>query len=102
MISKRTKDALAAAKARGVKLGGDRGNLPAVGDKGREISRTVRIAKANDRLSLVAPIIREIRASGVTSLRQIAAALNERGIPTPRGAEWQAPQVKRVLERLAV
>ena len=111
MISKRTKDALAAAKARGVKLGGvrpkhvekwgERGNLPAVGDKGREISRTVRIAKANDRLSLVAPIVREIRASGVTSLRQIAAALNERGIPTPRGAEWQAPQVKRVLERIA-
>jgi DNA invertase Pin-like site-specific DNA recombinase len=111
MISKRTKDALAAAKARGVKLGGvrpkhvekwgERGNLPAVGDKGREISRTVRIAKAHDRLSLVAPIVRELRASGLTSLRQIAAALNERGIPTPRGAEWQAPQVKRVLERIA-
>jgi DNA invertase Pin-like site-specific DNA recombinase len=101
MISQRTKAAVAAAKARGTKLGGDRGNLRAVGDKGREISRTVRIAKAHDRLSLVAPIVRELRASGLTSLRQIAAALNERGIPTPRGAEWQAPQVKRVLERIA-
>ena len=110
MISKRTKDALAAPKARGVKLGGvrpthvekwgERGNLPAVGDKGpNQPHRAHR--KANDRLSFVAPIVREIRASGVTSLRQIAAALNERGIPTPRGAEWQAPQVKRVLERIA-
>jgi hypothetical protein len=95
MISKRTKDAVARkrewytgltdeqraelrTKGKATQLGGNRSNLPTVGDKGREISRTVRIAKANDRLSLVAPIIREIRASGVTLLRQIAAALNER------------------------
>jgi hypothetical protein len=35
------------------------------------------------------------------SLRDIAAALNKAGIKTARGAEWQAPQVKRVLDRLA-
>src|ERR671910_807892 len=49
MISQRTKAALAAAKARGKRLGGDRGNLRAVGDKGREISRMVRIKKAQAR-----------------------------------------------------
>jgi DNA invertase Pin-like site-specific DNA recombinase len=101
MISQRTKAALAAAKARGTKLGGDRGNLRAVGDRGREISRTVRIKKASDRVADLSPIIAEIRASGATSLGRIAKALNERGIRTPRGAEWQPVQVKRVLERIA-
>ena len=42
MIAERTKKALAAAKARGVKLGGDRGNLSADSAKGREISLKVR------------------------------------------------------------
>jgi DNA invertase Pin-like site-specific DNA recombinase len=99
-IGERTRKALAAAKARGVKLGGNRGNLPAVSDKGREISRRVRMAKAQDRVKLVAPVIAELRASGATSLRQIADALNARSIPTPRGATWQPAQVKRLLERL--
>jgi hypothetical protein len=48
-----------------------------------------------------APIIAELQAGGVTSLVGIAAALNERGIPTARGwGEWTATQVTRVLERL--
>ena len=100
MISQRTKAALAAAKARGTRLGGDRGNLRTVGDKGRAISRVVRIKKAADRTADLSPIITEIRASGATSLGKIAKALNERGIRTPRGSEWQAVQVKRVLERV--
>jgi hypothetical protein len=41
-------------------------------------------------------------AAGVTSLRGIAAALNERGIPTASGqGEWQSPRVMRVLARLS-
>src|SRR5215210_7079288 len=98
MISQRTKAALVAAKARGTRLGGDRGNLRAVGDKGREISRAVRISKAQARTADLAPIIAEIRASGATSLGRIAKALNERGICTPRGSDWQPVQVRRVLE----
>src|ERR687897_1714075 len=47
MISERTKKALAAAKARGVKLGGDRGNLPMVAERGRAVSLAVRQGKAN-------------------------------------------------------
>jgi hypothetical protein len=50
----------------------------------------------------LAPIIAEIRASGATSLGRIAKALNECGIRTPRGSEWQPVQVKRALERIAV
>src|SRR3954466_1086579 len=46
LISERTKKALAAAKARGRKLGGDRGNLRAVGDKGRFASLAARQEKA--------------------------------------------------------
>jgi len=48
-----------------------------------------------------APVIAELRASGVTSLRGIAAALNERGIPTVAGSgRWRHVQVGRLLARL--
>ena len=53
-------------------------------------------AKAAD----LAPIIKELRAAGKTSLRAIAAGLNEQGIPTARGGEWSSVQVMRILERL--
>jgi hypothetical protein len=43
-----------------------------------------------------------VQAAGVTSLRGIAKALNERGVPTATGkGKWEAMQVGRVLERLA-
>jgi DNA invertase Pin-like site-specific DNA recombinase len=102
LISERTKKALAAAKARGVKLGGDRGNLPAVGDKGRTVSLAKRQDKAVRRATDLAPIIAELKASGAASLGQLAAGLNARGIRTPRGGEWSAVQVKRVLDRASV
>ena len=47
------------------------------------------------------PFIRDIQASGATSLRQIAAILNEGHIKTPKGGEWSAVQVSRVLARAA-
>ncbi len=96
MISARTKAALQAAKARGAKLGGDRGNLPAVGDKGRAISVAVRQGNAKQRITDLAPIVAELRARGASSLRQIAEGLNERGIPTARGGRWSAVQVQRL------
>ena len=48
----------------------------------------------------LAPIIKELQEAGKTSLRAIAAGLNEAGIPTARGGEWSSPQVMRILERL--
>jgi DNA invertase Pin-like site-specific DNA recombinase len=98
-ISTRTKDALAAAKARGKRLGGDRGNLPAVAKEGAKASVAARIVKANNRASDLLPIIEELKASGAVSLRQIAAGLNARGIETARGGEWSATQVQRVMIR---
>jgi DNA invertase Pin-like site-specific DNA recombinase len=99
MISRRTKDALAAAKARGKKLGGNRGNLPVIGAKGRAISLAARQAKARSRAADLVPIIAELRAAGVVSLQQIAAALNARGIRAARGGAWSREQVQRVLKQ---
>jgi DNA invertase Pin-like site-specific DNA recombinase len=96
-ISARTKAALAAAKARGVKLGGDRGNLPAIADKGAKASLAARQEKAAARARDMVPTIAELRAEGRTSLRQIAAGLNGRGITAPRGGEWQVGQVASLL-----
>lgn len=98
MISKRTKDALAAAKARGVKLGGDRGNLPAVASKGRAMSLAVRRESAKIRATDLLPVLDELKAEGATSLRLLAAGLNTRGFRTARGGEWSAVQVQRVLK----
>jgi len=99
MIGERTKKALAAARERGVKLGGDRGNLREVAAKGHAASLAVRRAKAQLRARDLAPVIAEVRASGIESLCGIARALEERGIPTAWGGTWSAVQVKRVLER---
>jgi DNA invertase Pin-like site-specific DNA recombinase len=98
MISERTKAALAAAKRRGVKLGGYRGTTVTVA------MRKAALAAVQERVQAwtadLAPIIKELQAGGATSLRAIAAGLNERGIPTANGGRWSSPQVMRVLERM--
>jgi DNA invertase Pin-like site-specific DNA recombinase len=99
MISMRTKAALAAAKARGVKLGGDRGQT--LDDATRAAGRAVRTARARSRAGDLEPTIRELQAAGVTSLRAIAKGLADRGIGTTRGgSEWTPAQVSRVLARI--
>jgi DNA invertase Pin-like site-specific DNA recombinase len=97
-ISARTKAALAAAKARGTKLGGYRWDIQSVSAKGNMESIKVRAAKATKRAADLLPLIGDLKAKGAVSLRQIAAGLNERGIKTARGGEWSAVQVQRVLE----
>jgi DNA invertase Pin-like site-specific DNA recombinase len=98
-ISDRTRAALAAAKARGKKLGGRRWAIETVASKGNLESAKTRAEKASKRASDILPIIAAIKSEGATSLRQIAAVLNERGITTARGGEWSAVQVQRVLAR---
>ena len=93
MISERTRAALAAAKERGVKLGG-----PKLAEAQKR-SREVRTAQADAFAANILPIIRDIQASGVKSLRQIAVALNARGIATARGGTWTAVQVTDILRR---
>jgi DNA invertase Pin-like site-specific DNA recombinase len=97
-ISARTKAALAAAKARGVQLGGYRWEIDSVARKGNRASARARGEQAAKWAGDILPVIDAIKAEGNTSLRQIAAALNERGITTARGGEWSSVQVMRVLQ----
>ncbi|TIX79187.1 MAG: resolvase, partial [Mesorhizobium sp.] len=92
MISLRTKDALAAVKARGVKLGN-----PQI-RKAQKAAAERRTAIAEDFAANVLPIIREIQATGA-SMRKTAAALNARGIPAARGGTWAATQISDILKR---
>jgi DNA invertase Pin-like site-specific DNA recombinase len=93
MISTRTKAALKAAKARGVKLGG-----PKLA-QAREAALQTIGAAAENHAANVLPIIREIRKAGATTLREIADALNARGVSTARGGRWHASSVNNVLAR---
>ena len=97
-ISTRTREALAAAKARGVRLGGNRGNLDDL-RKGPAKSAEVRGRQAKERALKVRRQIEAIAAGreGIT-LREIAGALNDRGITAPRGGRWHAAQVKAALQ----
>jgi DNA invertase Pin-like site-specific DNA recombinase len=100
MISKRTKDALSAAKARGVKLGGFRGRAGTAEDCA-QATRAL-IAKADARAQDLAPIINRLDPDGSLSLRQLAAKLTAEGLPTPAGAAvWTAAGVARLRARLA-
>ena len=94
LISQRTRDALKAAKARGVVLGN-----PKLDDvRERAVASTK--AEADRFAKNVAPIIREIQSSGVASHRGIARSLNARGVATARGGEWTAVQVGSILQRV--
>ena len=96
MISQRTKAALDAAKARGVKLGTPANLSNQLG--GRAKGNAAMAAKAAERATDLLPLILPMRAGGA-SLRQIADGLNRCGVPAPRGGDWSAVAVKRILDR---
>jgi DNA invertase Pin-like site-specific DNA recombinase len=100
MISQRTKAALAVAKRRGVKLGNPNGakHLRKLGNKSAIAAVHENAMRRADNLR---PIVDDIQAAGVTSVRAIATELNHRGILTPRGGSWHATSVARLLDRLA-
>lgn len=93
LISTRTRQALTAAKARGVTLGNPKLHVA------RKTAVETVTASADKFAANVLPIIREAQKAGATSLRAIADALNARGIATPRGGQWHATSVKNLLER---
>ncbi|MEE4380108.1 MAG: recombinase family protein [Candidatus Competibacteraceae bacterium] len=90
MISQRTKEALQAAKQRGVTLGSPTPH------HGAEIAARVRQQKATEYRAGILPVLRQLQADGL-SLRQIAETLNQRDVPTARGGKWYARTVKNVL-----
>jgi DNA invertase Pin-like site-specific DNA recombinase len=93
VISARTKDAMAAAKARGVKLGS-----PAL-ETAREASIATKKAAADAHAARVLPIIQSIKAGGAASDRAIAAELTARKVETARGGAWTGVQVANIIKR---
>jgi DNA invertase Pin-like site-specific DNA recombinase len=105
LISERTKAALAAAKARGKKLGGDRGYRPENPPDWRAGARTSaerRAQQADHAAHRLVPVIEAIRRErgDDVSLHAMARELTERGVHTPRGRTWTATAVRRALVRI--
>jgi DNA invertase Pin-like site-specific DNA recombinase len=93
LICARTRDALARAKARGKVLGS-----PEL-DRARKMAVKAVRTEADRYAANVLPIIEAIKRAGATTLREIAEALNARGVATARGGQWHAMTVKNVLAR---
>jgi DNA invertase Pin-like site-specific DNA recombinase len=101
VTSERTKAALAAARARGVRLGNPRGAAHLVAgcrDAANKGARARQAASKAKSLAL-APLLAQIQGSGLRSSREIALELNRRGVPSLRGV-WYPQQVRRLLQTL--
>jgi DNA invertase Pin-like site-specific DNA recombinase len=96
LISDRTRVALAAKKAAGATLG-NRTNLAEAQAQGSAANRKTADAFAAN----ILPVVRQLRAAGVTTVRAIAQALNARGIRTARGGAWHHSTVRNLLGREA-
>jgi DNA invertase Pin-like site-specific DNA recombinase len=91
-ISERTKAALQAAKARGVKLGS-----PIAAETAAQ-ARAAWSAQRGQKNSTTRTVIEDIRRSGVVTLAGIAKVLESRGVKTPAGrSSWAPAQVSRLL-----
>lgn len=88
-IASRTKAALAAAKARGVKLGTNGANLARANK-----------ASAQAFAEKIAGRLEEVRVAGAVTLQEIADGLNRLGVPTREGSRWMPTSVRRVAARL--
>ena len=101
-ISRRTKAALAAAKARGVKLGGDRGDRPSTPPDAALSAAAVRRQADHDAHRVLAAVeaIRAVQGAAA-SLQALARELTVQGVATPRGGAWTATAVRRALARVS-
>jgi DNA invertase Pin-like site-specific DNA recombinase len=93
LISERTKAALAAAKARGVKLG------KAGVKQGPILARRNR-EEADTHARKIAPQVRSIRRAGHRTVRALSEELNTLGVPTLRGGRWHPASTQNLLKRL--
>lgn len=74
------------------------GRIARYAARGAKASASVRVSKARKRSADLLPVLEALKGAGASSLRALAAGLNERGIPTARGGGWSAVQVQRVLD----
>ena len=105
MISERTKAGLAAAKARGVRLGNPNGAAALrryEAEHGHVAATEGRIRAADDFAGGLRFAVERIIAEGGTKTQEIADSLNEAGFPTRRGGQWSRGQVSRLLRRLDI
>lgn len=100
-ISRRTKEALGAAKARGQRLGNPHGAAP-LRRAGKGNSAAVAAVKraAQAHAERLREVVHGLRLRGITSLGAVAAALNEESILTSRGGTWHKSTVRNLLSRL--
>jgi DNA invertase Pin-like site-specific DNA recombinase len=100
-ISRRTTEALAAAKRRGVRLGNPHGARPLLrAGKGNGAALEAIRTRADSHAEELRSVLAALRAEGITTLAGIAAALNAREIQTRRGGEWHASSVRNLLARI--
>lgn len=100
-ISKRTKEALAAAKARGIKLGNPNGAAPLKrAGRGNVDALKAIQAKTAARTEDLRPVIESLREQGHVTLGALADELNAKGFVTPRGKGWYRSSVRNLLSRL--
>jgi len=101
MISQRTKAALQAAKARGVRLGNPNGAAALLSgcSAAAEASAAARQAKAEGHAAQVMPFLIMLFAEGL-SYQAAARTLNSRGVPSSSGGTWHPEQVRRARRRL--
>jgi DNA invertase Pin-like site-specific DNA recombinase len=92
LISQRTKEALAAAKARGVILGSYAKNVQSKANKEKALEHALKLRS----------VINDINACGYYSVVAVRDELNRRNIPSTRGGKWHVPTVHRLLKRLEI
>ena len=101
-ISLRTREALAAAKARGVVLGNPNGAAALLrAGKGNKAAIGAVQGLADRHATLLAPEVLELKQEGMKSFRELAAGMNARSLKTPRGGKWHPASVRNLVARLA-
>ena len=102
LISERTRAALAAAKARGAQLGGDRGYRPSV-PPCAAAAATSRAERADQTAHRLWFEIERLRAAGVSTMVGLARTLTEQGVLSPRGGTtWTHTTVARLVGRVGI